>query len=65
MKKTTELEKQSNLKNGATEFAIDVPETATAFSINAKYEDAIASLNVTRHKSITREYLVITSKPEK
>jgi CD109 antigen len=59
--KSFESNRESNLKNGIAEFILHVPHNTTALSISAQFQGVKASLNVSRHESRSREYLVIKS----
>lgn len=57
--KTFEANRNIMLKSGVAEYELKVPANTTAISVTAKYQDAKATLNVTRHVSNSREYLII------
>lgn len=56
-----ESSKQANLKSGIAGFTLNVAPNTTAMSITASFQDVKASLNVARHESRSREYLLIKS----
>lgn len=47
------------LDKGLADFTIDVPDTATAITITASFNDSKSLINVLRHQGETDEYLII------
>lgn len=47
------------LKNGIADVKIEVPANTTAVMVSATFHDTKASLNITRHVSNSREYLIV------
>lgn len=59
--KNYEYNEAKMLKSGVTEFILAVSENTTAMAITATFNDVKTTLNVSRHESKVREYLVIKS----